>query len=362
MRLLGHLLLAVACATSSAWSSESEPIGYLRTDVHAPVALSPSATVDLTYHLTNICPVPVLLGIDSNSYQPLFIQVMTLVKGVDPRTVTDVWGPPTEDTLIPDLTKIAVSGVGLMGTANWLPRWPARDGIILLPDEGYARRITFHAGWIDEKALPKQAKDWLVINAAPPLRAAQPVKEPAAVVPGKPIRFGPMSAVMVPGVRAVPFARAARQVEAARPPLVPKEHDLQVAIEVDATVEAGKDLTVTYLIGNTGTRPVWVRPNDLVPAKVTWECVRGDKVLATIDGSGLAAMTALLPERPAVALNPGEYLTWRRTLLASQLPLKKGLPCAMRICLAAPYFTERPEGAVEARMVQLQGSAELQVR
>jgi hypothetical protein len=46
---------------------------------------------------------------------------------------------------------------------------------------------------------------------------------------------------------------------------------LGAEIEIDGPVEAGKDVTVTYLIGNTGTRAVCIWQNSLVPALAKWE-------------------------------------------------------------------------------------------
>ena len=340
---------------------DAQPIGYIRADVHAPSPLAPDATESITYRLTNISDSPVSLLIKDNSYQPLFVGVMTTAGKVDPLTQYDVWGPDTDETLIPNADAIQVSGVGRMGTQDWLPTWPERTGITLFKDEGYARIITFLAGWIEAKDIPKGTKDWLVVNAAPPLWVALPMLKPGAVAPNRPIEYDVPHRVMVPGNRLVPFRRTvSRPAKPEAPPA--QEMDLRVSVEISQAVESGKDVVAIYLIGNHGTKPLWIWQNALVPALATWEVLKGEKVIATVDGSALTGMIDLLPERAPIPLNPGEYLSYQRVLLASALPLKGGTTYRFQVRVDAQWFATAPAEADKPLSKALVGSATIQVK
>jgi hypothetical protein len=84
--------------------------------------------------------------------------------------------------------------------------------------------------------------------------------------------------------------------------------------------------------------------------------------LATIDGSSQRALLDLLPARPPLLLNPGEYLTYRRVLLASTLPLKRGNYATLRAHLDVPWFLTEPQPQEEAQTQTLEASFDFKVK
>ena len=198
----------------------------------------------------------------------------------------------------------------------------------------------------------------LAVGCPMPIWTSLPVLKADAVQPGKPIIFDTPRSVSVPGTRAVPFkSTPTLPVPAPAPaPTVAKDFDLQASIELPSPVEVGKDIEATYLIGNLGSKPVWVDQNAIVPANATWELAKGGTVVATIDGSALRGLLSLLPARTPVMLNPGEYLSYRRVLLASALPLKRGGTYELRMRLDASWSPAAPGGQDQPRSQPVAGS------
>jgi len=336
---LALLFMVVVCP--ALYSMES--IGYIRGDIYAREPLSPGRSTTLSFHYTNISPAPVLLCPDMNDFVPALLGgCYSVSKGFDPAEPYDSFGPSRGKQVPIVQEKVEIVGSGMPGHPNARRKWPDRAGFIIVKDEGYARHAVYRPGWPEGTTNLPAAKGWVLIIATMVFYSALPILEPNAVAPGQLVRFGPMKVVGVSGMRPVPFSRFAEKDPAPGPVVEPKQHAVQAELEVHGPVEAGKDLTAVYLIGNVGTEPVWIRPNDLVPAHATWVISKGAKEAATIDGSAVAPLAALLPARPAELLNPGEYRTWRRVLLASSLSLKAGATYDLTVKIDVPYFASAP--------------------
>ena len=353
-------------AIRAAEVEDHQPIGYLHADLFCPSAVTFIGTTHLSSHLVNISDAPVLMRIVDLDYLPYFLEI-----GIpSEETQNGVWGPGTKMILWCNRSRIIVSGMPPPGH-NQNFKWPERDGIIVLRDEGYARLITLKPGWFDTKQIPAPSFNnrmrFLVMNMSPGMPVRLPVLTVDAVQPGKPIIFDKSKPVWAPGDRLVPFTYSDPKLVPAQPPeptpAAPiAEHALEMRVELHAEVEAGKDVTVIYLVGNIGSKPVWVVQNRMVPALATWEVVREKKILATIDGSSQRALLDLLPARPPLLLNPGEYLTYRRVLLASTLPLKRGNHATLQVHLDVPWFPAEPQPQEEAKTQTLEASFDFKVK
>jgi len=138
---------------------------------------------------------------------------------------------------------------------------------------------------------------------------------------------------------------------------------LSLEIEIWDQVEVGKDIAAVYLIGNQGPHSVWVWQNALVQANTTFTVRRFDKqVISTISGDSLKAMTELLPTRPPIPLNPGEYLTFRRILPASALPIRRHQDCTLTLVLDAQYSPDRPGPEDKPQVMNLTTTTAIQVK
>jgi hypothetical protein len=346
MRTAAALITALFFATSALWADDDAKwVGYLRQHIHASAPISLDAGADFTYHLTMLADLPVSLQIADGCFQPDFVSVMTMANEADITKEVDAIGHNMGDMIIQSEDTVEVSGVGpaYASHGSWLPKWPERAGITLFKDEGYARRIRFLPGWTTAKELPRTLRNWLLINLSPPLRVRLPQHRPDALAPGKPIQFDAPESVGIPGTVPVPFKRSVGKPPAQAADARLKDHDLRINIELDKPPKVGQDVVATYLIGNHGLKSVWIRQNTLVPAFATWEVVKGDQVVATIDGTALKPLLPLMPDREAIPLNPGEYLTWRRPLLASALPPRPG-KYRLRVHMAdVPWFPAEPK-------------------
>jgi hypothetical protein len=340
--------------------------GYLRADLFCPLPVTFAGTTYVTSHLANISDAPVLMKIGDLDYSQAFVHI-----GL-PREEKQngVWGPGTETILWCNRSRIMVSGMPPSGHLRYF-FWPKRDGIIVLRDEGYARLVTLKPGWHDTKQTPaaklSSKTRYLNMSMTPNLETRLPMLTADAVEPGKPIIFDKPKPAYAPGDRLVPFTYSDPKLVPAQPPEPPPaapiaEHALELRVELHAEVEAGKDVTAIYLVGNIGSKPVWVVQNRMVPALATWEVMREKKVLATIDGSSQRALLDLLPARPPLLLNPGEYLTYRRVLLASTLPLKRGNYATLRAHLDVPWFLTEPQPQEEAQTQTLEASFDFKVK
>ena len=115
----------------------------------------------------------------------------------------------------------------------------------------------------------------------------------------------------------------------------PIDCDKELALWVQPNPEhqAGEDLDVTYIVHNIHDRPVWIWPNDLVPAQVDWtlrlahdreslentEDLENENIIAEIEQPNADVLVSLLPKRDAFYLMPGECLTFATTLTDDQL-------------------------------------------
>lgn len=360
MRCLLFICICMACnllALPAVEKIDIKPVGYLRAGIYAPFAVAPDTTVSVTSHLTNISPAPVRLNIEKNTYQSFMLYVRELRKGVDPNKTTDVWGPAGGRYLKTDISNLLMSGVPEGKQVRHL-QWPERDGIILFEREGYARKINFREGWLSDKELPKRGTDYLVLSVPVSMPAQLPVLEPDAVAPGKQIKFDEANTVYAPSARLLPFERRASDSKE-EPEVVSESGPLQLSIELHGSVEAGRDLTAVYLIGNVGKQPVWIEQNKLVPAYVDWELRRNDHSLATITGEELQDLAVLLPQREPIPINPGEYLSWRRVFLASELPIKSRREFSLSAKIVVGYYKSKLNlEAAEVTDVQLQDEIE----
>ena len=359
------VMVLFGATASSAEIEATQPVGYLRADIVCPTALTFTGTTLLTNHLLNISDAPVLMAFGELNYAPDFVYIGIPGK----ETLGGVWGPEVETNLWPKYDRIVISGAGPPGDYRF--RWPKRDGIIILRDEGYARFITLLPGWLDTTQTPAPVFNnrmrFLVVDDSPNMLVSLPVLQPDAVQPGKPIIFGTPKMVYAPGRRLVPFIYSDPKLVPAAQPVTPPatptpEHALELRVEVPATVEADRDVTAIYLVGNTGSKPVWVVQNRMVPPLATWEVTRDGTVIATIDGTALRPLLELLPARAPLLLNPGEYLTYRRVLLASALPLRRGNHVAIRARLDVPWYPAEPQPQEEPKVQALDGFLEVTVK
>ncbi len=340
------VLIGLLIAIPLGGTDDPQPTGLLHADLTCAATLSADLGGVMTVHLINACPAPVLLELDGYTYQPLFLNAALPTKDQIPDLDPAVWGPASGTVVALDPSKIDLSG---MPEAPRPPRWPARSGLILLKGEGYARQLTLRPGWIDPAKVPIGVTG-LVMGLVPPVGISLPKRIAGAVTPGQEIDFDHMQRVYAPGDRLVPYTRFSKPVPPGPTPSS-SASALSLSIEVPSTITAGKDLAVTYLVGNHGDAPVWLQQNRLIPAFATWEVSAGGRPLATIDGSALAGMADLLPARAPALLNPGEYLTWRRVLLASALPLKTGSFYQLRLSLDAPLWTTASATAAAPQLV-----------
>jgi hypothetical protein len=336
--------------------------GLLHVELHAPMPVTLDVPTRLTSRLVNVCPLPLQVEIGETTYAPDFVHA-NLIRAKMPHDLDEaVWGPPCGKYLVPNPERILVSGVGAMDKPRWVPDWPdKRDGITLLTNEGYARFVTILPGWLDAKEIPEGTSK-IAIDVGAPLSMRLPKREPGAVLPGKPIKFANFEETDAPSSRAVAFKRSGQKPAKAEEPAAPKEFELGAEIEIDGPVEAGKDVTVTYLIGNTGTRAVWIWQNSLVPALAKWEVFKDKKSVSSIDGSALKFALDLLPERAPIPLNPGEYLVYRRALLAGKLPLARGSSYQLNLSLDAQWSKAKPGDADKPESIPLSATTVLQAK
>ena len=316
-----------------------KPIGFIQVDLHAPQPVAPDASVSFTYHLTNISPAPVAMGIESHHFQSMLIYLERLKDDFVADPNRGVWGPNTAGVLDTHLKHIYMSGLEPLDNAYRLG-WPKRNHVILFQNEGYVRRITLEQGWIDQDKAPGRTHNFIAFGASPALLMATPVLRPDAVVPHKPIIFDKPKNVYAPGTRLLPYEHKSSKklVAIKNDQLADGVFDVSIELHQEAELEA--DVTAVYVIGNAGEEPVWIEQNKLVPAFADWSLKQKDRVLSSISGADLLDLAQLLPQRDAIPLNPGEYLSWRRVLLASELPVKSRRTYELTLQISIPYATE----------------------
>jgi hypothetical protein len=217
-----------------------------------------------------------------------------------------------------------------------VPDWPERAGIILLRGEGYARHIDFDANWLAAEEVAKIHHEWITVNATPPMSIRLPDAGAPSIRPGAPVRFGESTPAYAPGVRLVPFDKRGKgtDVGAGKSQEIP-ESRLSAEIELPTEIEFGHDIEAVYLIGNTGRETLYIEQNELTPALVAWQVRKGAREVARFDGSAFDSLQALLPQRPVLALNPGEFLTWKRVLLADELGIARSGDYTLSLSLEA---------------------------
>ncbi len=354
MRML--MLLCCIWSVLPAAESKLKPVGYLRMELHAPMPVTPDATVSVTSHLSNISPAPVKLAINKYTYQSFMIYIKELAPDTDVSQVTDVWGPRSGSYLRTSVKNLLISGAPDsrdMREADW----HARDGIILLENEGYARKVTFEKGWIEHDQVPR-GSNFLVCSLPISMQAQLPVVKPGAVVPGQLINFDKESSVYAPSSRLLPYTRHAKD----SPASIPKNNrELSLSIEIHHTCKAEHDLTAVYLLGNSGKQTLWIKQNDMVPARINWTLSRNNRVLSEISGADLEDLAVLLPKRKPIPLHPGEFLTWRRVLLASELPMAARRRYELHAQFKSVFYRADPEKdkTIAAVPIELGASASL---
>ena len=247
-----------------------------------------------------------------------------------------VWGPETNPLHI-HRDRIQVSGFGEGGA---IPTWPKREGIILLRGEGYARKITLGQGWLGATKVPRNTSH-LTIDASPVMRLASPVLKPDAVQPGKPVVFDESKTVYAPGNRAISLSAFKNARKSSGSIGFDEPSGLSLEVEAPLQVEAGQDLELTYLVGNAGTKTVWVEQSSLMASKVTCEVYTRGRKLAKITGDDLEAVDKLMPSRKPVPLNPGEFLTFRRVFFADEPELRQGLDYGFRFSLKPVWYASK---------------------
>ncbi len=347
-----YLNIALVCglmvqllSAESAESAEDEEnrlhreSAYLEADMVPSGVLSPNSSTFLTAHIRNIAAVPIRLELNYLSYLRESVEVcLQLNPSFDiPETA---WGPnvlPGNPPL--NNTRVALSGV-LPNNEN--PHWPDHNGIVLLPAEGYARRLTLGSGWIGPTVVPPQYR-YVVIGVSGLMGLYVPMAN--GVMPGKPIRFSTEAlGTSIPTAKLIPFVHTAPPEPAPLSAPAPTPGALTLDIELPSTTVAGTDLTVTYLLGNPGATSLWIDQNRLVPALTAWTVSIDGKVTATLPAGDATATAATLPMRAAIPLNPGEFLTWQRVLPAAALWPVAGSPTNARhdrqisMCLSVPYW------------------------
>jgi len=146
-----YVIISVVCAIVRCCPAETgqlQPVGYLRADVYVPEPLSLNTTSRLTTHVFNISNCPVQMHIGRFGFQPCFVVLGTPRTPTKECPRTDVWGPGIDTRMKTVENRVLVSG--------WDPDAyrPERYGIIVLKDEGYARKVTFLPGWLSKTELP----------------------------------------------------------------------------------------------------------------------------------------------------------------------------------------------------------------
>jgi len=355
-----YVIISVVCAIVRCCPAETgqlQPVGYLRADVYVPEPLSLNTTSRLTTHVFNISNCPVQMHIGRFGFQPCFVVLGTPRTPTKECPRTDVWGPGIDTRMKTVENRVLVSG--------WDPDAyrPERYGIIVLKDEGYARKVTFLPGWLSKTELPDNCQSLknLAVDAGVSYKVQTPLLTPEAVQSGKPILFGETNQVYAPSCRLVSFNASSYSQGAEKKQAV--TNGLSLEIEIWDQVEVGKDIAAVYLIGNQGPHSVWVWQNALVQANTTFTVRRFDKqVISTISGDSLKAMTELLPTRPPIPLNPGEYLTFRRILPASALPIRRHQDCTLTLVLDAQYSPDRPGPEDKPQVMNLTTTTAIQVK
>ena len=319
--------------------SAVKPIGFIQVDLHAPQPVSPDASASFSYHLTNISHAPVAMGLESQHFQSMLIYLERLKEETEVESEGGVWGPNTEEVLATNLKHIHISGLKPLDNAYRLG-WPKRKHVILFQNEGYVRRITLEKGWIDEDKAPGRTHKFIAFGASPALMMATPVLKPDAVVPHKPVKFDKPQNAYAPGTRLLPYeyksTNKLTQIE--RRGLF--DEVFEVSIEIHQKPQSGADLTAIYMVGNAGTKTVWIEQNKLIPAYADWVLKQKGRTVSSIPGADLLDLAQLLPQRQAIPLNPGEYLSWRRVLLASELPIKSRRIYDLSLQISIPYALE----------------------
>ena len=373
--------------------------GWLRQSAHARTPISPSATSSLTWHLWNTSPSPAWFDPSSLMTEHGDMQFGFPTKSaLDPEL--DVWRPSRPDNamvfdyrdfdfmrygfyfnpmLVPlkpeDYERRTEShrllamakmryNMQMYSTRNDNPWWQVnkkRDGITLLQDEAYSMRLHFWPGWLNFKMLrpydpsnqagvdlTKARLDHLVVmSRTVALPTKLPRLIPGAVAPGQPVKWEepPFDTSPVNG-QWVPF-KADRKA----PDLDPEDElvirpGVSMRLELPPVV-AGRDVVATYLLGNSGTQALWVWQRSFVPAQATFTLRRqgmlpDSKPLAEVDGEAFKPVAALAPYRAPLLLCPGEYLAYRRPLLASELPIQAGGAYTLSVALDAQWSDRKP--------------------
>ncbi len=338
-----RLLMLFACAMSSLPLSALEekdrlPPGadHLRAHLISSATLSPGAGAVLTYEHLNVGTVPI-----SFSLLPYTVAVDQVRAHLQANPAADApestWGPDQRDQ-DPLLNAAAMDLGGLPAEGGNLARI---DGIVLLPDEGYARRLTLRPGWIAAAAVPPDYR-YIILDFASASSFMTPLPGPGAVTPGKAIRFTdtPMQGFSPAGL--LPFTQTLAATVA--PVTAPSASAGPLAIELVLPNHpvAGADVTITYLISNPNQRPVWIEQNRLVPALTSWRITVDGKALDSLSAADPAATIAQLPLRLPVQLDPGEFLTWRKVIPARSLPRPGGATYQLELLVDANWWPEAP--------------------
>ena len=181
------------------------------------------------------------------------------------------------------------------------------------------------------------------------------------ITPGKPIRFDDNVILGFNPILMLPFSHTTPSPAPMSESTTSATTPLTLDYTLPAHPAAGKDLTITYLIGNSGDKPVWVAQNQLVAALTSWQVRAEGKLVAIIPASDLAATVAMLPERLPAPLYPGEFLTWRRTLPAAAMPLKAGQTYDLSLRLDVPWWAAEPAAGDEPKHLDLSASDSLRI-
>jgi len=355
-----RLLMLLACAVASLPVSALEekdrlPPGadYLRAHLICSTTLSPAAGAVLTCEHINVGAVPI-----SFSLVPYTTTVAQVHAHLQANPAADApestWGPDQREQ-DPPLNAAAMDLGDLPAGSEDISR---TDGVILMPNEGYARRLILKPGWIAADAVLPGHR-YVIIDFASNSSFLTPLPGPGAVTPGKAIRFTDAPMQGFSPTRLLPFTPTAPAIVA--PVTAPSASAGLLAIELllPDHAGAGADVTVTYLISNPGQRPIWIEQNRLVPALTSWRIAVDGKPLDSLTAADPTATIAQLPLRRPLQLDPGEFLTWRKLIPARSLPRPKETTYQLELNVDAMWWPDAPEEKAAPQTLALSATGAL---
>jgi hypothetical protein len=215
-----------------------------------------------------------------------------------------------------------------------LKAWVARDDLLLMPGEGYARQVAFDEDWLAD------LKDRLLtFSAMVPTKVsmARPGQW-AAVAKGGELQFEDQVQMYSPPI--ISLAASGGSQDTNLGPWPTTEHGLGLQIhQLSCDAES---LRMLHVIGNSGQHTLYLEQNVFRPHELSW-------TLSTADAEHKLrvdeAFAYRSPARAAIPLFPGELLVW-----VDSMPLRGaviGDDSTVRVALEALYQVDSPTADVQ---------------